>query len=138
MKISGICPPDFIEVENIFKNSFQDKTENGANFSVVKNGNTLINLYGGYKNNDEPWDNNTIVNTFSLSKGIYAACIAKLINDEKLDIDNDISFYWPEFKKNIKIKHLLSHQSGIYRFKKKLENKDLLNYEKIIGILEFQ
>ena len=138
MKISGICPPDFIEVENIFKNSFQDKTENGANFSVVKNGNTLINLYGGYKNNDEPWDNNTIVNTFSLSKGIYAACIAKLINDEKLDIDNDISFYWPEFKKNIKIKHLLSHQSGIYRFKKKLENKDLLNYEKIIGILENQ
>ena len=138
MKVSGICPSDFVEVENIFKNSFQNKIENGANFSVVKNGNTLINLYGGYKNNDELWNNDTIVNTFSLSKGIYAACIAKLINDEKLDIDNDISFYWPEFNKNIKIKHLLSHQSGIYRFKEKLENRDLLNYKKIIGILENQ
>ncbi len=138
MEISGICPPEFNEVKNIFKDYIHNKIEDGANFSVVKNRNIIINLYAGFKNNNEPWDQNTIVNTFSLSKGIYAACVAKLINDEQLDIDKNISFYWPKFNKNIKVKHLLSHQSGIYRFKKKLDNKDLLNYKKIIKLLENQ
>ncbi len=138
MTVNGICPPVFGEVKDIFKNYFQNKIENGANFSVVKNGDIIINLYGGYKNDNQLWDQNTIVNTFSLSKGIYAACMAKLINDDKLNINKSIAFYWPEFNKNIKVKHLLSHQSGVYRFKEKLENKDLLNYKKIVKILEKQ
>ncbi len=138
MKINGVCPPEFREVKDIFKNYFLNKIETGANFSVVKNGNVIINLYGGLKNNNELWDQNTIVNTFSLSKGIYAACVAKLINEGKLDIDKNISFYWPKFNKDIKVKYVLSHQSGVYRFKQKLENKDLINYQKIIELLENQ
>lgn len=138
MEIGGICSPEFNEIKDIFKNYFLDKIENGASFSVVKNGNIIINLHGGFKNNNELWDQNTIVNTFSLSKGIYAACVAKLVNDGKLDIDKNVSFYWPKFNKDIKVKHVLSHQSGVYRFKQKLKNKDLLNYNKIIELLENQ
>ena len=52
---------------------FDNKDEIGANFSVVKNKEILVNIYAGLKNEDEPWDENTIVNTFSLSKGVYAA-----------------------------------------------------------------
>lgn len=138
MEIGGVCPPEFCEIKDIFKNYFVNQTEDGANFSVVKNGNIIINLFGGFKNNKELWDQNTIVNTFSLSKGIYAACVTKLINDRELDIEKDVCFYWPNFHKNIKVKHVLSHQSGIYRFKEKLKNNDLLNYNKIIKVLENQ
>ena len=141
MLVQGICPPKFVELKNIFQKYFDEKNEIGANFSIVQNKKILVNLYGGFKNNKDEWDENTIVNTFSLSKGIYASCIAKLIEQKEIDIDKKVSFYWPEFKKNkdsVLVKDILSHQSGLYRFKEKITNQDLLNYDKIINILEKQ
>src|SRR6056300_1661793 len=126
MIVKGVCPPKFQKVQQIFQNLFNDKEEVGANFAVVQNNEVLINIFGGSKNLNDEWDENTIVNTFSLSKGIYASCIAKLIEEKELDIEKKVSFYWPEFKKNnkenIKIKDILSHQSGLYRFKSKISN----------------
>ena len=141
MIIKGFCSPKFQQVQQVFQNLFNDKEEIGANFAVVQNNKVLINIFGGSKNSNNEWDENTIVNTFSLSKGIYAACVAKLIEEKELDIEKEVSFYWPEFKEgkeNIKIKHILSHQSGLYRFKSKITNQDLLDFDKIINLLEKQ
>jgi CubicO group peptidase (beta-lactamase class C family) len=143
MQIQGHCNDKFISVKNIFQSFFDKKEELGANLTVIKDGETLINLYGGTKNeNNDKWESETTVNTFSLSKGIYAGCIALLINSNDLDIEKNISFYWPEFtkknKQNIKVKHLLSHQSGLYRFREKVTNEDLLHWDKIVNILENQ
>ena len=75
MIVKGVCAPKFEEVKEIFQKYFKDKLEIGANFSVVKNREILVNIYGGEKNNKDPWDENTIANTFSLSKGIYACLL---------------------------------------------------------------
>ena len=79
MIVKGVCPPKFQEVQQVFQNLFNDKEEVGANFAVVQNNEVLINIFGGSKSSNDVWDENTIVNTFSLSKGIYASCVAKLI-----------------------------------------------------------
>ncbi len=52
---------------------FLQNEEAGAAFSVfIKMEKPLIDLYGGYKNNKkENWEENTIVNVFSATKGIY-------------------------------------------------------------------
>jgi CubicO group peptidase (beta-lactamase class C family) len=142
MQVQGTCQEQFIEIKKIFQQSFDSGEESGAAFSIIQNSNVLINLFGGTKDEKEAWDENTIVNTFSLSKGIYAACISKLISENLLDIEKPIAYYWKSFeqdnKKNILVRHLLSHQSGMYRFKTKLNNKDLLDWKKIITILENQ
>jgi len=139
MQVQGTCEEKFFPIKNIFQQSFDNKEEHGAGFSVIQNGNVLINLFGGTRDGKEAWKENTIVNTFSLSKGIYAACVSKLIAENLLDIEKPISYYWQSFnKKNILVRHLLSHQSGMYRFKTKLNNKDLLDWEKIKTILENQ
>ena len=142
MQVQGTCQDKFIEVKKIFQHSFDSGEENGAAFSIIQNSKVLINLFGGAKNKKEAWDANTIVNTFSLSKGIYATCISKLISENLLDIEKPIAYYWKSFeqdnKKNILVRHLLSHQSGMYRFKTKLNNEDLLDWDKIIYILENQ
>ena len=141
MIAQGVCPSKFEELKIIFQKYFDEKKEIGANFAIVQNKKILVNLYGGLKNKNSKWDENTIVNTFSLSKGIYASCIAKLIEQKEIDIKKKVSFYWPEFKNNkdkILVKDILSHQSGLYRFKEKITNQDLLNYDKIINILEKQ
>ena len=121
MIVRGVCAPKFEELKDLFQKYLNDKTETGANFTIIKNQEILVNIYGGEKNNKEPWDENTIVNTFSLSKGIYASCIASLIEKKEINLDKEVSYYWPEFsynKKDITVKDILSHQSGLYRFKK--------------------
>ena len=142
MLAQGICEDRFLEVKNIFNSLLETKQETGAAFSVIRNKKKIISIFGGSKNSkNEPWTNNTIVNTFSVSKGIYEACVAKLINDSLINIEKPVGYYWPNFnnnKSNILIKHILSHQSGIYRFKKKIENQDLIDWGKIIFILENQ
>ena len=141
MVIKGICSSEFQEIKKKFQNFFDTGKESGANFSVVQNNKVLINIFGGMKNPKDKWNENTMVNTFSLSKGIYASCIAKLINQKELDIEKKVSYYWPKFKfekENITVKDILSHRSGVYRFKTKISNLDLLDFEKIITILEKQ
>ena len=141
MVVSGICISEFSEIKKIFQEYFDKDEETGANFAVVRNGKILVNIFAGKKDKNNYWNEKTIVNTFSLSKGIYASCIAKLIEENQIDINQKVSYYWPEFKKNkdkVRVKDILSHQSGIYRFKKKITNSDLLNFDKITKILEDQ
>jgi CubicO group peptidase (beta-lactamase class C family) len=143
MMVQGICEEKFSEIKNIFSSFFEKNQETGAGFSVIQNQKKIISIYGGVKNSrNEAWDQNTIVNTFSASKGIYEACIAKLLNENLIDIEKPVSYYWPNFNKknksHILVKHILSHQSGVYRFKSQLKNQDLIDWEKIIFILENQ
>jgi len=143
MVVQGLCEKKFLEIKEIFNNSFINLTETGASFSVIQNKKKIISLYGGVTNSqNKSWDDKTIVNTFSASKGIYEACAARLLNEQLLDLEKPVSYYWPSFKQlnksSILTKHIFSHQSGMFRFKTKLENKDLLDWKKIISILENQ
>ena len=143
MLVKGYCKKEFLAIKEIFEDFFKTNKETGAAFSIIQNKQKIISLYGGTKNSQkDPWDENTIVNTFSASKGLYETCIAKLINDDLLDLEKPVSYYWPAFKvtnkSSILVKHILSHQSGMYRFKTKLANEDLLDWNKIIAILENQ
>jgi CubicO group peptidase (beta-lactamase class C family) len=51
-----------------------------------------------------------------------------------------VSYYWEILKQSnkrkIQLKHILSYQSGLYKFKEKITQQDLLDWNKIITILE--
>jgi CubicO group peptidase (beta-lactamase class C family) len=141
--ISSYCEEKYIPVKKIFNDYFLKQEEIGASFAIYKNGKPLIDLYGGFKNkNEEKWEENTIVNVFSATKGIYEIIVSILIDRNILDLEKSVSYYWEAFKQSnkreIKLKHILSHQSGLYRFKEKITQEDLLDWNKIINILENQ
>ena len=141
--INGYCEEKYNPVKKIFESYFLKQEEIGASFAIYKEGKPLIDLYGGFKNkNNKNWEENTIVNVFSATKGIYEIVISILIDQNILDLEKPVSYYWDAFKKSnkskITLKHILSHQSGLYRFKEKITQEDLLDWEKIITILENQ
>ena len=141
--INGHCEEKYIPVKKIFESYFLKQDEIGASFAIYKEGKPLIDLYGGFKNkNSKNWEENTIVNVFSATKGIYEIIVSILIDQNILDLEKSVSYYWDAFKQSnkreIKLKHILSHQSGLYRFKEKVTNKDFLDWNKIISILEKQ
>ena len=141
--INGYCEEKYSPVKKIFENYFLNQEEIGASFAIYKEGRPLIDLWGGFKNkNNQKWEENTIVNVFSATKGIYEIIVSILIDQNILDLEKPVYYYWDSFKKGnkkeIKLKHILSHQSGLYRFKEKITNKDFLDWNKIISILEKQ
>jgi CubicO group peptidase (beta-lactamase class C family) len=141
--INGYCEEKYNPVKKIFENYFLKQEEIGASFAIYKDRKPLIDLHGGYKNkNDKNWEENTIVNVFSATKGIYEIIVSILIDQNILDLEKPVSYYWDAFKQSnkreIKLKHILSHQSGLYRFKEKITQQDLLDWNKIIAIIENQ
>ena len=141
--VNGYCEEKYDPVKKIFESYFLKQEEIGASFAIYKEGKPLIDLHGGFRDkNNKNWEENTIVNVFSATKGIYEIITSILIDRNILDLEKSVSYYWDVFKQSnkreITVKHILSHQSGLYRFKKKITQQDLLDWDKIINILENQ
>lgn len=136
--------PEFSEVFNIFENYIEEGIDLGSAFSVVRNGQVLINLHGGYTDFEKKnqWNADTILNIYSASKGILAMCMTILLDQNLIDLNKSISNYSKkfshEFHKNIKVKHLLSHQAGLYGWREKMKTKDLYNPDYCINLLANQ
>ena len=68
-------------------------------------------------NTKVPIDGNTFFNIASVSKQFTATSVLQLMEEGKLSLEDSVAAYYPEYTnpiwKGIKIKHLLSHSSGI-------------------------
>jgi len=140
--INGFCESKYQIVKNIFQESISQGVEKGGSFCIYNNGKKLIHLWGGKKDNIHDWNSNTLVNVFSVTKGIYEILVSKLIELNEIDLKKPVYYYWKNFKdsskRSITIENILSHESGLFRFKQKLKIEDLIDWEKIIKILEDQ
>ena len=134
----------FEKVFDLFKSNIESSGEIGASFAVFHEGKLIIDLYGGYRDKEKTkvWDKDTIVNIHSTSKGIVAMIIAHLINKGLIDLNENVSTYWPEFseagKENIKVRTLLSHQAGLYGWKEKIDELDFYRWDYIVDLLAKQ
>lgn len=117
--IQGTHAPRFAGVHAAFVENFTGGTEVGAAVSVVLNGQTVVDLWGGHRdaNRQTPWAKDTLVNVWSVTKGIVALAVAQAVQAGKLDYTRPVADYWPEFAANgkaaITLNQILSHQSGL-------------------------
>ena len=142
--ISGYCDPRFASVADIFRQSFESKFEVGASFAVEVEGKQVINLWGGHQDakRSKLWQEHTIVNVFSVTKGVTAICAAKLIEQGRLDLHQKVSHYWPEYgcngKENTTILEILTHRAAMFGFQGDIPVNEWRNWEKFIGLLGSQ
>lgn len=102
----------------------------GVSIAVVKNGKTIYKKNFGYANIEHqvPISDNSIFRVYSLTKPIISVGIFQLIEKGKINLDDIVSKYisdLPVSWNNIKIKHLLSHSSGLPDMSPTSEFKDL-------------
>lgn len=117
--ISGYCAPGFEPVRDAFAQNFSKELECGAGFSVIKDGELIIDLVGGFTNRkkDTPWSHDTLIPVFSCTKAISAIVIAHLAEQDLIGYNQKVASLWPEFaahgKGDLSIAQVLSHQSGL-------------------------
>lgn len=100
--------PAFAEALEIFQKIKAD--EKGSQLVVKVKGKTVIDLAAGVSPD-------SLTTVFSVSKALSGLALAKLSGEGKLNFDERMSHYWPEFAQNGKaeltVRQVLSHQCGL-------------------------
>lgn len=118
---------------------YYKKGEFNGTVLITKNDSTVVDTALGFNNleTQEKLTTNTPFYIASLSKPFTATAIILLQQKGLLSFDDKASKYLPEFPdyaKNVTIRHLLTHTSGVWDYekvlsaKKRLKNQDVLNW----------
>src|SRR5947207_8727660 len=125
----------------LFGENFEKFGELGAAVSVWQNGKPIVELYGGFRDvhREKPWTADTLVLVWSATKGIASACVLHALQEHKIDINQRVAEFWPEFaeagKDKVTLAQLLSHQAGLCALDRPV---DVLDYRAVIAALEKQ
>src|SRR5262245_45035739 len=117
--IHGYCAPRFESVREAFAGNFRDGLEVGAATSAVVDGETVVDIWAGHRDAERtvPWNQDTLVQVMSTTKGITALVMMRLVERGLVDPAAPVAKYWPEFgrsgKASLPVEYLLTHQAGL-------------------------
>ncbi|HTE32021.1 MAG TPA: serine hydrolase domain-containing protein [Chryseolinea sp.] len=116
---TSVDTPIFRDLDGFFKAEFPENEPGGA-ILLIRNDSTLFTKGYGLANLEtkEPITTQTLFNLGSITKTFVANAILLLHEQGKLSLEDSIFKFFPEFRKKsiaqkVKIKHLLTHTSGL-------------------------
>ena len=138
-------------IDSLFQGLFPSD-QPGAAVLILKDDEIIFDKGYGIADIDTkvPIDGNTFFNIASVSKQFTACAILQLAEQGLLSLEDSVAMYYPEFSGNIwkrvKIKHLLSHCSGVpdartgYTREEKIKGDDALSmeYMRDLDVLNFE
>ena len=133
--VSGICDSKFEQVKETFIKNFTQRNELGASVCVYKDGEKVVDLWGGHKDHEKTslWNENTIVLMNSVAKSICSVSAHILSDRGLIDLDAPVCNYWEEFgqagKEKITVANVLGHECGAL-FSDSANPSDWYSYEK--------
>ena len=116
----------------------------GASFAATVEGEFVVDLWGGKRDvaNELPWEEDTVVCVFSVSKTMTALCALVLVDRGMLSLDDFVTDYWPEYGQNgkasTKVRHVMAHSAGVPDFGEHLTHAELYSWDHVIGVIERQ
>jgi CubicO group peptidase (beta-lactamase class C family) len=127
------------EIEHFFDNNFGKEFEN-LSFLVAKNGQIIYEKYEGFANKEKNtlMSAETPLHLASVSKVLTATAILKMVEANKIDLDQKINtilkgFPYPE----VTIRTLLNHRSGLVKYSNYIENNKVWDKTKILTNKDF-
>ena len=139
--VGGFAQERFASVRDLFAANLANGTDLGASFSVTIEGETVVDLWGGWADAAQTrrWEKDTIANVYSTTKTMVALTALLLADRGELDWDAPVANYWPEFaaegKSVVKVRHLMSHTAGLPHLPKGIALEDIYNWDKMTSLL---
>lgn len=119
LPLGGRTEPGFEPVLRAFTNNFVEHNEIGAAVCVSIGGRTVVDLWGGFASpaRNREWQPDTLVNAFSVGKGLTAIVTAVLVDRGELSYGMRASAAWPGLaghgKEDLTLSDLLGHRAGL-------------------------
>ena len=139
--IDGYCEPQFSRLRDAFAANFAQRGEPGAAIALSVRGRVVADIWGGWADaaRTKPWQRETLVNFFSVSKALCTICALQQVERGSIDLDAPIANVWPEFaaagKERVTLRHLLSHQSGLPALRDPLPEGAMLDWRTMTSAL---
>jgi CubicO group peptidase (beta-lactamase class C family) len=140
LPLSGFCQKNYSELLQQFIAGQHDYFHFNGNILIAKGGNIIFKQDFGYAdfNTKRPLNDSSVFELASLSKQFTAMGIMILKERKKLNYDDNVRKFFPDFQyENITIRHLLMHSSGLPAYEDQFEkhwdhkriaiNKDVLD-----------
>lgn len=133
--VQGVCDPLFNGVRQEFERNFEERGEIGASISICLEGEPVVDLWGGLADRakNRAWEENTLANVFSSTKGLAGICMHMLMDRGLLDFRAPVSQYWPEFaangKEKVTVDMVMSHQAGLPVFQEEIHDGAFHDWE---------
>lgn len=106
------------KIDSFYKKNWQGNSANGS-FLVAKNGQIIYEKYVGYSNfsKKDSITSTTPLHIASVSKVVTATAVLKLINANRLKLDQKVNSILKEFPyPDVTIRMLLNHRSGMRNY----------------------
>ncbi len=117
--IGGHVSKGWETVGNAFRDNFSvlddDPGDLGASLCVVSAGRTVVDLWGGWadRGRTRPWQPDTLVNSYSVGKGITSTVALAAVSRGLLSLDDPLRRCWPELRSSTTLRQAMSHQAGL-------------------------
>jgi CubicO group peptidase (beta-lactamase class C family) len=128
-------------VREAFLENFASDGELGGAVCVIRNGDTVVDLHGGFSDGSRTreWASDTLVNVYSVGKAFLALLALQLVDRGELTLDAPIASVWPEFaaggKQTASLAHALTHRAGVPAIREPLTNADLFDWNRMTSAL---
>lgn len=132
--IEGRVDERFSAVRDAFARNFAEEDEVGAGVCLQIGGRVVVDLWGGHTDPERtrPWQEHTVVNAYSVGKGILALLTMTLVERGVLRLDTPVARTWPAFgaadKGDITLRQLLAHQAGLPAVRERLPEGAMLDW----------
>ena len=143
-KVQGTCNEAFLSVRESFEKNLDNGNDIGASAAVLVDGEVVVDLWGGYLDEagTQPWQRDTIINTFSTTKTMTALSALVLADRGEIDLDAPVARYWPAFaaagKGSILVRQLLGHTCGLPGWTARMTLEDIYDLDKSCALLAAQ
>ena len=142
--IEGTCDVRFARVREAFRENFSQHAEVGAAVAVHAGGRVVVDLWGGHCDaaRTRPWREHTLVDVFSVGKGIATLIVLDAVSRGELELDAPVVRYWPKFgaadKSAITLRQVLAHRAGVPAIREPLPRGAGVDAQRMARALEQQ
>ena len=138
--IQGFVQKDFLPVAALLEKQLRAAGAGGAAVCVFHRGERVVDIWAGSRSPSVDWESDTVVLSFSTTKGVMATMVHALVDRGLLDYDDPVAKYWPEFaqggKGSITVRQILSHQAGLYPIRSLIDHADrMLDWDYMTNVL---
>jgi len=143
-QVAGFVADGFEKLQTTFQEIISEAPDSGAAISIWHKGKNVVNLWGGLADKESKvlWSEDTSAVVFSCTKGLMSLALAQLFQSGKIQYEDLVIDYWPEFKgagkEKTTIGDLVSHRAGVPFFKDDIQFEQVINWDYMISKIELE
>lgn len=130
MTVHGEVAAGFAVVRDVFAGIVRREEGTGAAVAIWHDGRWVVDLWGGHADaaRARPWERDSIVMPYSVSKPFAAMAALTLVDRGLLDLDVPVQRHWPQLETPATVRQLLSHQVGLVALREPAPTSLLLDW----------